>query len=83
MIKKVLKKIIQANNLERNFPMKSGSEESGYEVSLIHNEQIVIMYFNLDQRFFLTVPIVKLSQMKEENLALIISHELAHYLLDH
>jgi len=51
-------------------------------VTLVHNDTI-IMFMNLDQRFFLTIPLLKLTDMSEEKLAVLISHELAHYLLDH
>lgn len=51
-------------------------------MTLIHNDTL-IMFMNLDQRFFLTIPILQLTSMREEQLALLIAHELSHYLLDH
>ena len=41
------------------------------------------MYLNMDQRLFLTIKALNVSKMKEEELALLIAHELSHYLLDH
>jgi len=51
-------------------------------VTLVHNDTIM-MFMNLDQRFFLTIPILQLTDMNEERLAVLLSHEMAHYLLDH
>ena len=51
-------------------------------MTLVHDDT-VIMFMNLDQRLFVTIPILKLAQMKEEGVALLIAHELAHYILDH
>ena len=48
----------------------------------MHNDTIM-MFMNLDQRFFLTIPVLQLTDMNEERLAVLLSHELAHYLLDH
>lgn len=31
----------------------------------------------------MTIPILKLAQMKEEGVALLLAHELAHFILDH
>lgn len=41
------------------------------------------MYLNLNQKFYLSIKILELSNMNEEALALLISHELAHFLLEH
>ena len=79
MVKRVLAKLIAANELGRYFV---ATEDGEPKVTLIHNDT-VIMFMNLDQRFFLTLPILKLSGMNEERLALLIAHELSHYLLDH
>lgn len=38
---------------------------------------------NLDQTFFVTIAALKIAQMDEAKLALLISHELSHYLMDH
>ena len=32
---------------------------------------------------FLTIPVLKLAQMKEEAVAVLVAHELAHFVLDH
>lgn len=79
LVKKVLTKLIEANDLKKHFvPTESGE----LNVTLIHNDTI-IMFLNMDQRLLLSIPIIKLSKMNEEQLALLVSHELAHFLLDH
>ncbi len=76
MVKRVLIKLITENNLQKQF------FDGEVEVTLVHNDTIM-MFMNLDQRFFLTIPILQLTDMNEERLAVLLSHELAHYLLDH
>lgn len=57
-------------------------EELPIKVSLVHDDT-VIMLLNLDQRLYLTIPILKLANMKEEGVALLVAHELSHFILDH
>ena len=57
-------------------------EAVNLEVSVVHNDTVV-MFLNLDRRLYLSIPILKLASMQEEQVALLISHELAHFLLDH
>lgn len=79
LVKRAMARLIEANNLKDYIiPTKSGE----VEVTLVHNDT-VIMFMNLDQRLFLTIPILKFAGMQEERVALLIAHELAHYLLDH
>lgn len=41
------------------------------------------MYLGLDQRLMVTIQVLKLGGMREEDVALLLAHELSHYLLDH
>jgi len=52
-------------------------------VKVLHQEGTVGMFMNLDQTFFVTIAALKIAQMDEAKLALLISHELSHYLMDH
>ena len=52
------------------------------KVTLVHDDTI-IMLLNLDQKLYLTIPVLKLASMKEEGVALLVAHELSHYVLDH
>jgi Zn-dependent protease with chaperone function len=81
LVKSALAKLIKANNLQDRFGLTNEGEPK-FDVTLIHSDTFV-MFINLDQRFFLTIPLLKLSNMNEESLALLVAHELAHYLLEH
>lgn len=74
--------MVEANNLQKSFLWDAKSEELPISVSLVHNDTI-IMFLNMDQRLYLTIPILKLAEMKEEGVALLLAHELAHFVLDH
>ena len=52
-------------------------------MKVIHNPDTVGMAMSLDQTFFITIATLKIAEMDEAQLALLISHELAHYLMDH
>jgi hypothetical protein len=58
-------------------------------VCVLHNERSVTMFVSPDQTFFVTVAALKVlvnrdqTECSEAELALLLSHELAHYLLDH
>ena len=41
------------------------------------------MFMNLDQTLFISITTLRVAAMDEPKLALFISHELAHYLMDH
>ena len=75
LVKRTLAKLIDSNDFNRYFV-------GDLEVTLVHND-IVIMFMNMDQRFFLTIQILQIAGMKEERIALLLAHELAHFLLDH
>ena len=58
-------------------------DKEGYvKVTLIHNDTVA-MYLGLDQRLLVTIPVLKLGGMREKDVALLLAHELSHYLLDH
>ena len=59
MVKKVLQKLITANNLEKSFVWNQ-EEDLPIKVSLVHDDTVV-MFLNLDQRLFVTIPILKLA----------------------
>ncbi|TNV83821.1 hypothetical protein FGO68_gene14586 [Halteria grandinella] len=73
---------VEANNLQRHFIPLSSEEGHLFNVTLVHNDTY-LMFFNLDQRFFLSSSLLDLSSLSEPHLALLLSHELSHYLLDH
>lgn len=54
-----------------------------YSVKVLHNEGTVGLFMNLDQTFYITIAALQISEMDEAKLALLVSHELAHYLMDH
>ena len=51
-------------------------------MQVLHNTNTLAMFMSTDQTFFTTVLAHKLAA-SEEHLALLVAHELAHYLLDH
>ena len=54
------------------------------KVCVIHNEHTISMLMSPDQTFFVSAATLNLVKNKSEaELALLISHELGHYLLDH
>ena len=52
-------------------------------VKVLHIEGTLALFFNLDQTFYITITALQLAEMDEAKLALLVSHELAHYLMDH
>ena len=72
LIKHALTKLIDANDIQMECP----------EVKLLHTDNM-LMFLNLDTRFFISSPILNLAAPSEEAMALLVAHELAHYLLDH
>lgn len=68
--------MIESNNLEEYIDMNK------LEIKLLYDENLVL-FFNSDLKFYLTLKCHKLANYTEEKLALLICHELSHYLLDH
>lgn len=52
------------------------------KVAVLHNVNSVAMFLSPDQTLFITIKAIELAK-NEKHLALMISHELGHYLLDH
>lgn len=50
---------------------------------VLHDAHNVFMFMNFDQTLFVTSQMLKVAQMNEAEVALMISHELSHYLLEH
>lgn len=75
LAKACLSKLISSNSLDSIVPAAN--------VCLLHNSTTLALFMSPDQTFFLTVNALSLSIQDEQALALLISHELAHYLLDH
>jgi hypothetical protein len=75
LAKLCLTKLISENGLDSFVPFAS--------VCLLHNTSSMAMFMSPDQTLFLTINALSLSAQNEEALALLIAHELAHYLLDH
>lgn len=53
------------------------------KVKVVHSEGTVGLWMGLDQTLFVSIAALKVSDMDEAKLALLVSHELAHYLMDH
>ena len=70
-----LNRLIQGNFLEKLVPETN--------VKVLHNEHTIGLFMSLDMTMFVTVATLKIAGMDEAKLALLISHELAHYLMDH
>ena len=49
----------------------------------MHDENTICLFMNTDQTLFITIAALKIARMDEAKLALLVSHELAHYLMDH
>lgn len=71
----MLERIINANGLERYLP--------NLKVVLIHDPFTVLLFLNFDKTLFITTKALEVTGMVEGELALLLSHELAHYLLEH
>lgn len=77
LVKKSLSKLIEANYLGK---VVLGPD---IQVKVLHEDSTVGLWMNLDQTLFITIAALKLSDMDEAKLSLLVSHELAHYLSDH
>ena len=75
MVKKCLDKLVNLNYLNKLVP--------DVKVKVVHSEGTVGLWMGLDQTLFVSIAALKVSDMDEAKLALIVSHELAHYLMDH
>ena len=53
------------------------------QVKVLHDEASVALWMNFDQRLFVSIAALNLAKMDEAKLGLLVSHELAHYLMDH
>ena len=51
-----------------------------FKVSVIHSD-VIAMFYSLDHHMFLSSQILQAAQMDEPSLALLIAHELSHFLL--
>ena len=58
------------------------AEVEGIKVVVVHNTSSLAMFMSPDKSFFITVAALSLAKT-EEQLALVVAHELSHYLLDH
>jgi len=75
LVKKCLHKLISLNYLNKLVP--------DVNVKVVHSEGTVGLWMGLDQTLFVSIAALKVSDMDEAKLALLVSHELAHYLMDH
>ena len=53
------------------------------KVVLIHDPCTILLFMNFDRTLFITSKALDVTAMEEGELALLLSHELAHYLLEH
>ncbi|CDW80167.1 m48 family [Stylonychia lemnae] len=75
LVRNIIDKVVLSNNLIQHV-------SPYYQVKVIHNENIG-MFMNVDNKLYVSVNVLKIAEMKEEQVALLICHELAHYILDH
>jgi len=75
LVKKCLDKLVNLNYLNKLVP--------DVKVKVVHSEGTVGLWMGLDQTLFVSIAALKVSDMDEAKLALLVSHELAHYLMDH
>lgn len=68
----MLKLIISSNSLEIEMP----------KVQVVWDSNILLFY-NFDDTFYISSQCLKLAKNEPSKLALLICHELSHYLLDH
>ena len=57
--------------------------DGDFQVKVLHDELAVGLFMNLDRTLYITVAALKMAQMDESKVALLVSHELAHFLMDH
>lgn len=76
LIRSSLQKIVKGNFLSKLVP-------GDVKVKVLHNEGTVGLFMSLDQTLFVTVAALRLASMDEASVALLVSHELAHFLMDH
>jgi Zn-dependent protease with chaperone function len=51
-------------------------------VVVVHDPLSVMMFMNLDQTLFITTKALEVTNLQEPELMLLLTHELAHYLLE-
>jgi hypothetical protein len=69
-----IESLTTANNL--------GAYLHGVRVVVLHNTTTAAMFMGTDRTFFITVAALSLAKTQEQ-LTLLVAHELSHYLLDH
>lgn len=74
-VNRVLERLVKANGLDRYLP--------NLNVVVIHDPCTVLLFMNFNKTLFITTKALEVTGMVEEELALLVSHELAHYLLEH
>ena len=57
--------------------------DGDFQVKVLHDKLAVGMFMNLDRTLYFTIAALKMAQMDEAKVALLVSHELAHFLMDH
>mmetsp|Transcript_34391 Transcript_34391/g.42467 ORF Transcript_34391/g.42467 Transcript_34391/m.42467 type:complete len:105 (+) Transcript_34391:316-630(+) len=75
LVKSCLGKLVKANYL--------GKLIVEPRVKVLHDDATVALWMSLDQTLFVSIATLKLAEADEAKLALLVSHELAHYLMDH
>lgn len=76
LVKSTLDRLVKANFLSKLVPGES-------KVKVLHNEGTIGLFMSLDHTLFVTIAALKLASMDEASVALLVSHELAHLLMDH
>lgn len=76
MVRDVLAKVVEANALEKNVNMEK------LQIKIVHSD-ILGLFFNLDHTLIISSKCLKLAEDSPEQLGLLLTHELAHFLLQH
>lgn len=76
LVKKVLKDVVEKNNLGAFI------EPEKVSVKVIENNTLILFY-NFDNTFFVASKCLKIANLNEYELALLICSELSHFLLSH
>lgn len=73
-----LDKLVTSNCLQKIL-----SNNGDFHVKVLHDELSVSLFMNLDSTLYITVAALKMAENDEAKIALFVSHELAHFLMDH
>ena len=76
LVKKILKDVVEKNNLGAFIDPETTSVK-------VIEDNTLLLFYNFDHTFFVASKCLKLSNLDEHQLALLICTELSHFLLSH